>query len=75
MLLDYIEKRELDSEDSIQWYEFLVETVCLLSDEEYFEKTYKYDILITVYAHNYCEQDEMIELFKRMNKGKNVKIV
>ncbi len=67
---DYIEKKELDSEDIMEWYELVVEAVCLLRDEEYFEKTYKDDVLITIYAHNYCEQDEMIELFKRMNKGK-----
>lgn len=67
---DYIKKRELDSEDIMQWYKYIVEAVCLLRDEGYFEKTYKDDILITIYAHNYCEQDEMIELFKRMNKGK-----
>lgn len=69
-IFDYIKKRELDSEDIMQWYEFIVEAICLLRDEGYFEKTYKNDILITIYAHNYCEQDEMIELFKRMNKGK-----
>lgn len=69
----YIEKQKLYNEDIMVWYELVVEAVCLLRDEGYFEKVYPNDILISIYAHNCCETKEMIKLFERMNKGKNIK--
>lgn len=69
----YVEKQKLYNDDIMVWYELVVEAVCLLREEGYFEKAYPKDILISIYAHNCCETKEMIKIFEKMNKGKKIK--
>lgn len=69
----YVEKRKLYNDDVMIWYELVVEAICLLREEKYFEKVYPKDILISIYAHNCCDTEEMIKIFKRMNEGKSIK--
>ena len=67
----YIKEKQITNDDMVMWYGFIVDAICELRKDMFFEQTYEEDVLCTIYGHDVCSEKEISEFFKRMNAGRN----
>lgn len=66
---EYMKKQQITNEDNAKWYALIVNALCELREEKYFEQEYPSELLLTIYGHEAYSQKEQIAFFKKLNKG------
>jgi hypothetical protein len=64
-----MKKQQITNEDNAKWYALIVNALCELREEKYFEQEYPSELLLTIYGHEAYSQKEQIAFFKKLNKG------
>ncbi|MDE6947903.1 MAG: DUF4303 domain-containing protein [Anaeroplasmataceae bacterium] len=64
---NYVKKYNLYEDDIRQWDYMILDALRKIREEKYVEKLYKSPIMLTIYMHGHCDENEMIEVFKQIN--------
>ena len=65
--VDYVKKENLYVDDALEWDYMILDALRQIRKEGYMETLFKNPVILTIYMHDHCDGEELIEAFGQIN--------
>lgn len=65
--VDYVKKMDLYEEDAVEWDYMILDALRQIRKEGYMETLFQNPVILTIYMHDHCDEEEMTEVFRQIN--------